>query len=53
MGWKYEVSSWERFGDDSGYGYKPVYFGKSLVKAVLAMRKAKRESGCVKLLEWR
>lgn len=50
MGWKFEVSKWAL--DHGRYTYLPVYQGQSLIKALLAMRKAKRTAGCVKL-EWR
>lgn len=55
MGYKYEVSKWElkmNAGDHNIYRYAQVYAGDSLVMAILAMRKAKKTSGCVKL-EWR
>lgn len=59
MGWTYEVEAWTVICSiDSGgtrehkYDYMPVYTGESLFKAVLAMRKAKKYSGCVKLT-WR
>lgn len=50
MGWKYEVQGY--FATDEGYAYVSVYEGQSLIKAILAMRKAKKVCGCVKLA-WR
>ncbi len=50
MGWKYEVQAY--LATDEGYEYVTVYEGQSLIKAILAMRKAKKVSGCVKLA-WR
>lgn len=50
MGWKYEVLAWVK--TDGVYGDVTVYQGQSLIGAVRAMRRAKRESGCVRL-EWR
>lgn len=50
MGWKYEVYGWKLEID--GWGYREVYQGQSLIKAILSARKAKRTSGCVKI-EWR
>lgn len=44
MGWKYEVSTWLK-GDgdwDSYYQYVPSYQGESLIKAISAMRKARK-----------
>lgn len=50
MGWKYEVNAWR--GDGLNYEYFKVYTGDSLFRAIVAMWRAKRTSGCVKL-EWR
>ena len=52
MGWKYEVTQWVRHTDQGPYHWEDVYAGDSLIRAVLAAVRAKRESGCVKL-EWR
>lgn len=54
MGYKYEVSAWISehgigYGD---YAYQTVYAGDSLIKAIIAMIKAKKTSKCIKL-EWR
>lgn len=51
MGWKYEVFAWTQVAGGP-YRDVEVYQGASLVRAVLAMRRAKRTSGCVRL-EWR
>jgi hypothetical protein len=51
MGFTWEVSAWlpqER----GGYDYEHVYGGRSIVRAIRAMRRAKRSAGCVRL-EWR
>lgn len=51
MGWTYEVNAWRR-QSDGGYAYEQVYAGESLIRAIRAMRTAKRTAGCVRL-EWR
>lgn len=50
MGWTWEVNAW--CGSGSGYEWVQVFAGESLVRALLAARKAKRTAGCVKV-EWR
>lgn len=50
MGWKYEVEAY--LPTDESYAYVTTYTGQSLIKAVLAMRRAKKVAGCVKL-SWR
>lgn len=58
MGNTWEVSAWEWNDDGSNGGegkwqYVSHWRGESLLGAILAMRRAKREGfGCVKL-EWR
>lgn len=52
MGWTWEVSAWVK-PDPGGYTYEQVYAGESLVRALIAARRAKRAgAGCVKV-EWR
>ena len=51
MGWKYEVLAWLPL-EDEGYTDVAVYYGNSLIKSIIAMRRAKKASGCV-TLKWR
>lgn len=51
MGYKFEVLAYEKMSDGS-YRDIQVYTGESLIGAVLAMRKAKQNCGCV-TLRWR
>ena len=56
MGSEWEVCSW-RGGfphDNTGspYRYVTVYYGNSLLKAIIAMYREKKNYGCVKI-EWR
>jgi len=50
MGHTYVVIAW--INGSHGYTNEEQYVGESLIKAIRAMRKAKRVSGCVRL-EWR
>ena len=54
MGYRYEVRAWRMQTDNplGPYDDEFEYFGNSLIKAVLEMWKAKRDSGCV-TLRWR
>jgi hypothetical protein len=53
MGWKWEVEQWQRNAAQDGYEWKTTYTGQSLLKAVLAMRRCKRDGhGCIQLV-WR
>lgn len=51
MGYKFYVLSWV-MEEQGKYANLEVYGGQSFIKALLAMRKAKKNSGCVRL-EWR
>jgi hypothetical protein len=50
MGNTYVVRALMKY--DEGYTYMECYSGESLIRAIRAMRRAKRVSGCVRL-EWR
>ena len=50
MGWTYEVT--KRVCIDNSYQDVFEYQGESLLKAVLAMLRARKESGCVTFV-WR
>lgn len=50
MGSKYEVNAC--VSAPHGYEWKPVYGGQSIIRALLALRTAKKLGGCAKL-EWR
>lgn len=66
VGWKYEVEAWVKTGPhppeemEHGtvyeefyrYEYKTIYAGQSLIKAISAARKARSDSGCIRLT-WR
>ena len=56
MGWKYEVSVWDRPADKWEVGnhfrFYPYYGTQWLVVAVYQLWKAKRKSKCAKL-EWK
>jgi len=51
MGDKYTVFAWlpQKYG---GYADMPMYAGPSLIRAIRAMRRARRVSNCVQLV-WR
>lgn len=51
MGNKVEVYKWQKHEYDQYY-FQTVYAGESIVRGLIALIKAKRTSGMVKL-EWR
>lgn len=50
MGWTYEVSKWVQV--DGEYQYLYEYQGESLLRAVVAIMRARKDSGCVRFV-WR
>lgn len=50
MGWTYEVTKFVKV--DGSYEDVFAYRGESLLKAILAMLRARKESGCVSFI-WR
>lgn len=50
MGWRYEVTMWVH--TDEGWRDEYAYRGESLIAAVIATMKARKQSGCVRLT-WR
>jgi hypothetical protein len=50
MGWTYEVTMWVQTND--GWQDEFAYRGESLLSAVLAIRRARKISSCVRLT-WR
>lgn len=62
MGWKWEVNAWVAGSADMTgttstsnvrYSFELVYAGESLVRALLAARKAKRGGAGMVKVEWR
>lgn len=50
MGWTYEVTAWVQVGGN--WQDEDVYRGEWLVSALLAFRRARKRSGCVRFT-WR
>lgn len=52
MGYSHYIFAYVRHPEDSNYYYAEKYGGQSWFKALMAFRKAKKISACVKW-EWR
>lgn len=55
MGYRFEVNAWVEVARPvgfHGYQWEQVYAGHSFLRALMALREAKKLGGCAKL-EWR
>lgn len=53
MGYKYEISAWERADGSNHWYWLQIYSGDSIIKAIYYLIWSRRQGWCCVKFEWR